>query len=49
MGSEMSEYKFGECLYCHEDKPLKDGVCLECQDNVELPDFMKNLFGGFDK
>ncbi len=41
----MDEYKFGECIYCKLDnKPLKNGACVDCNQKVELPDFFKDLF-----
>ena len=43
----MTEFNFGKCIYCGEEKALKDGVCFECKDNINVPDFMKQLFGGF--
>lgn len=43
----MSEFKFGKCLYCGEEKALCDNVCVDCKDNVDVPDFIENLFGGF--
>jgi hypothetical protein len=46
------EYSFGKCLYCNEIKPLKNGICNSCSlitDEDGLPDFMKNLFGGFNE
>jgi len=40
----MDEYKFGRCLYCNLDKPLKNGICVDCNQKVELPEFFKDLF-----
>ncbi len=45
----MDKYSFGKCIYCGKDKTLKNGVCVDCKDNVDMPDFMKDLFGGFKK
>ncbi len=42
----MEEYKFGKCTYCGKDKPLRDGICVDCNKNVDLPDFFKDLFKG---
>jgi hypothetical protein len=41
----MSEYKFGKCIYCNKEKPLKDDVCADCNEKTELPKFFKDLFG----
>lgn len=43
----MSEFKFGKCIYCGEEKALCNDVCVDCQDKVDMPYFMKDIFGGF--
>ncbi len=43
----MDKYEFGKCSYCGKEKPLKNGVCVDCKDKVEFPEFFKDLFGGF--
>ena len=40
-------YKFEKCSVCGEHKALKNGVCIDCAKKNDLPDFMKDLFGGF--
>jgi len=42
----MDSYHLGKCKICGEYRALKDEVCSECKDK-DLPDFMKELFGGF--
>lgn len=41
------DYFFGKCAICNKDKPLKNGVCVDCADKVDVPEFMEELFGGF--
>jgi hypothetical protein len=45
----MDKYEFGKCSICGKDKALKNGLCAECKDSTELPDCLKELFGGFKK
>ena len=40
-------YKLDKCLICGEHKALKNGVCADCAKKNDLPDFMKDIFGGF--
>ena len=49
-----NKYTLGNCKYCKEFKPLKEGICKECKNhNVgeipqsNLPDFMRDLFDRF--
>lgn len=43
----MDKFEFGKCSVCGEHKALMNNVCAECAKNIDLPDFMKDLFGGF--
>lgn len=43
----MSKYTLGKCKYCGKHKPLKDGVCVDCENKLDMPDFMRDIFGGF--
>jgi hypothetical protein len=49
----MDDYSFGYCSICGKNKPLKNGVCIACAEKNktvgEMPDFMKDVFGGFNK
>ena len=38
-------YKFDKCTKCGKYLPLKNSLCINCQD-YDLPDFMKDLFKG---
>jgi len=40
-------YTIGYCQYCKQLKALKNEVCSDCREK-ELPDFMKDLFEGFN-
>lgn len=45
-------YEFGICGYCGKDKPLKNKVCVDCEAKVadiDMSDFLKNIFKGFGK
>lgn len=46
-------YTIGICQKCFKEKPLKNGFCVDCQEEyngLELPEFMKDLFNfGEDK
>ncbi len=37
-------YKFDKCLFCGKYKPLKNNICKDCDEEVDLPDFLKDLF-----
>ena len=49
------KYSFGVCQNCGRTRSLKNGICRSCENKVErktengMPDFMKEVFGGFDK
>ncbi len=43
----MDKYSLDKCTICGEYKALKNGICAECTPKIEIPDFMKDLFGGF--
>jgi len=46
----MDNYSFGICRVCNKDKPLKNGVCYDCEiKDIELPDIFKDLFNNFSK
>jgi len=42
----MDKYSLGKCTICGKYTALKNNVCAEC-DEKDLPDFMKDIFGGF--
>lgn len=50
-----NKFTLGKCKYCKEYKPLKNGVCKECEDNkvggtgYDLPECFKDIFDGFDE
>jgi len=37
------EYYFGNCKICNKFTQLKNGLCINCNDN-EIPDFFKDFF-----
>jgi hypothetical protein len=43
----MDEYTLDKCKICDKHKALKNGVCIDCIHKIDLPDFMKDIFGGF--
>jgi ribosomal protein L32 len=43
----MDNFTLDKCSYCGQYKALKNGVCAECRNKVDVPDFMKDLFGKF--
>lgn len=43
----MDKYELGKCEICGENRALKNGICSECKDKIELPNCFKELFGGF--
>ncbi len=45
----MDKFSFGKCSVCNEHKALMNGVCADCRAKTELPDFLQDLFGKFDK
>ena len=38
-------YRFDKCKNCGKYLPLKNDLCINCQ-NKDLPDFLKDLFRG---
>jgi len=38
------EYKIGECNKCRDFTCLKNGKCIDCQKEIEIPDFLKEIF-----
>lgn len=42
-------FYFGKCKYCHKEKALKNAICSDCEKKGKLPDFINDLFKGFDK
>ena len=43
----MDNYTFGECKSCFKCEPLKNGLCLRCENDT--PEFFRDLFGGVNK
>ena len=43
----MDKFTLDKCSVCGEHKALKNGVCYGCTITNDLPDFFKDLFGGF--
>ncbi len=40
-------YSLDKCSVCGKHKALKNGVCLDCESKGDMPEFMKEFFGGF--
>jgi hypothetical protein len=40
----MDKFTLGKCSVCGEHKALKNGVCYDCENKNDLPDFFKDLF-----
>jgi len=47
MSNKEYIYTFGMCKVCKENRPLKNGVCPECEEKGKLPDCFKDLFSNF--
>jgi hypothetical protein len=45
----MDKYSFGKCKICDKEKALRNEVCSECNKGTELPECLKEIFGGFRK
>lgn len=43
----MDKFTLDKCSECSKYKALRNGVCADCGAKTELPDFMKEIFGGF--
>lgn len=43
----MDKFTLDKCSICGKHKALKNGVCIDCAKNNDLPDCFKDLFGGF--
>jgi len=43
----MDKYTFDKCFVCEKHKALKNGLCAECAKKNDLPDCLKEIFGGF--
>ena len=38
-------YTFGMCKNCKENKPLKNGYCIDCEKKQpKMPEFFKDIF-----
>jgi len=47
-GESMTDkFTLDKCSVCGEHKALMNNVCAECAAKNDLPDFMKDIFGGF--
>jgi len=40
----MDKFEFRKCSICGKEKALKNGICVDCNDSIELPEFFRNLF-----
>ena len=44
--SKENTYTFGMCKICKEHRPLKNGICPECERKQSNINFFEDLFGG---
>lgn len=40
----MDKFTLGQCSQCGEHKALNNGICAECNNKDDMPDFFKDLF-----
>ena len=40
----MDNYSLGQYKICGKTTSLKNGICSDCQEKNDLPDFFKDLF-----
>lgn len=40
----MDKYTLDKCLICGKYKALKNDICSDCDENIDMPDFFKDLF-----
>lgn len=40
----MDKFTLDKCSQCGKYKALKNGMCNECDNKNDLPDFFKDLF-----
>jgi len=48
---DTNQFSFGECKICHKITGLKNGMCFKCNErakDIEVPDFINDLFKGFE-
>lgn len=45
---DVDIYRFGECVYCHKPRALKNGKCSACSV-IDMPDFLKDIFNDKEK
>jgi hypothetical protein len=38
-------YSLNKCSVCGKHKALKNGVCKDCSEQGDMPEFLRNLFG----
>lgn len=44
MENNKDIYDFGMCKVCKQYRPLKNGVCPECEEKIKLPKFFEDIF-----
>jgi hypothetical protein len=40
----MDKFTFDRCSICGKHKALKNGVCADCDKEIEMPEWFKDLF-----
>ena len=43
----MDNFSFDKCARCDKYAPLKNGVCIKCDREVEMPEFLKGMFDNY--
>jgi hypothetical protein len=36
-------YSFDKCSICGKYTALKNGVCIDCENKLDIPDFLEDL------
>jgi NADPH-dependent glutamate synthase beta subunit-like oxidoreductase len=40
----MDNYTLDKCTICGKHKALKNGICMDCEFKIDIPEFFKDLF-----
>jgi len=46
-GCNMDNFSFSLCDRCNKYAPLKNGVCIKCDREVDMPEFLKGMFDNY--
>ena len=45
MDFRSDKYTLDKCSICGKHTALKNGVCNDCEEKGDMPDFIRDLFG----